>query len=458
MSVTMDTCPACHSVVGPQDAYCQRCGKRLGGARGTAGAVPAPSPGSPAQPTTFAGPPVGAPRPGSPTSVPLRDLGSLAPALAGAGAAPVGTRLGAGVIDGIVNAVATLVVYGAVYRGLAVPIVLVYLVALILFWAWNAATGLTIGRSATGLRLVSADTGGAPGWGRTAGRSLILGAFGGLTCGLLSWLPLGSILWDRDDRSRGWHDKWSRTVVIDIRHGRDTLAGAVPVPGVAPAQPWSAAPQSLTPPPPRPVTPPAPVPAVVAPPAPPAPVAAVVPPAPPAPAAPAGGVISAVPGVAPAPREAPAAVPAGADPAHVLSFRPSRPGSPPPDVSLDDADRTVMRAPRRPVAMTLAFDTGERVSLTGGLGLVGRDPQPRPDEHVDHLVPIADPERSVSKTHLSFGVDAAGLWVRDRGSTNGVRVLRGDAVVAEVGMDEPSYVAVGDTVEFGDRRFTVQKG
>lgn len=494
MSVTMDSCPACHSLVGPQDAYCQRCGKRLSGSGGTSPSAPAAPPSdSSAGPGAFAssavpsGPTVDPRSPAGPTPVPLRDLGTLSPALAGAGAAPVGTRVGAGLLDGLVNVVAALVLYGAEFSSRAVvPIFMVYLVVLVLFWRWNATTGLTVGRLATGLRLVSVDTGGAPGWGRTAGRSLIAASFGTFTCGLLSWLPAASILWDRDDRSRGWHDKWSRTVVIDTNKGRDTLAAAVPARSAAPrpvlgaVSPASAVPaawSAATPPaPPAPPAHPAPVapelaqtwsapstsaPRFAAPPPPPPPpparVEAPVPPAPDVAPAATGGVISAVPGVAEAVHAAPPAVAATAEPAPALSFRPGRVGAPPPDATVDDADRTVMRPPRRPSAVTLAFDTGERVSLTGGLGLVGRDPQARPDEHVDHLVPIEDPERSVSKTHLSFGVDGAGFWVCDRGSTNGVRVVRGDAVIAEVGQDEPTYVAVDDVVEFGDRRFVVQK-
>ncbi len=492
MSTT--TCRACHSPLGPDEVFCRRCGAQV-------------DPSSPADAQAYA--PVGVP----PTPAgPARDLASLSPALAGAVPAPVGRRIGAGVIDSLLGPIGFLAVYLASglqkaieygvplspaevlrlsqYGMVGANLAVVYLLATALwiaFWRWNAVKGLTLGRSVMGLRLVAVDTGAAPGWGRTLGRNLLLGLFGAFTCGLLGWLPVASILWDGEGRSRGWHDKWSRTVVIDARLGRDPLAAgaaaglsvaspAFPRPDLIPLTPAGSSPSlmpapaattsiglpqldsplaqvavtspldasSVAPPPPsvaaEPTFPAAPV----------APAAPVMPPPPPL-----SGVISAVPGVALVPPPAPPA-PEPASPAPV--FRAGHLTAPPASaVVVDEDEHTVMRRPRRLGAVTLAFDTGERIGLAHGQGLVGREPQPRAGEQVEHVVPIDDPDRSVSKTHLSFGIDGRGFWVLDRGSTNGTRVLHGDAELAEVGQDEPTYVAVGDVVEFGDRRFVVQR-
>lgn len=69
----------------------------------------------------------------------------------------------------------------------------------------------------------------------------------------------------------------------------------------------------------------------------------------------------------------------------------------------------------------LQFSTGEYV-VVRGIGLVGRAPSAEPGEYVDQLVPIYDPTRSMSKTHLEFGLDDDQLWVLDRFSANGVRI------------------------------------
>jgi uncharacterized RDD family membrane protein YckC len=92
--------------------------------------------------------------------------------------------------------------------------------------AMIAGLGATLGKQWAGVAVVSADSGSAPGWGRSAGRWAIPAVFGvvggawlvlapgpvalaGLLLGWLCWLsPLF------DSRRRGWHDKASNTVVV----------------------------------------------------------------------------------------------------------------------------------------------------------------------------------------------------------------------------------------------------
>lgn len=106
------------------------------------------------------------------------------------------------------------------------------------------------------------------------------------------------------------------------------------------------------------------------------------------------------------------------------------------------------------VRLALRFDTGTVVALAGlaGIGLVGRDPVARPGERVGRLVTVND--RSVSKTHFEFGVDARGAWVLDRGSKNGCAIVAGDRKVA-CPPGQRVRVQAGEVLLFGARRVEV---
>ncbi|MGO4535433.1 zinc-ribbon domain-containing protein [Leifsonia sp. 2MCAF36] len=120
-------------------------------------------------------------------------------------------------------------------------------------------------------------------------------------------------------------------------------------------------------------------------------------------------------------------------------------------VSLEDAPRarpTVQRS------FTLSFSTGDAVEVSGS-GLVGRRPITQPGEEVDHLVVVSDPTRSVSKTHLEFGLEGDELWICDRYSGNGTvaHPLGGVARQCEAG--RRYRVTRGTRVEIGDQWFDV---
>jgi hypothetical protein len=106
------------------------------------------------------------------------------------------------------------------------------------------------------------------------------------------------------------------------------------------------------------------------------------------------------------------------------------------------------------VTFTLDVSTGERVLVTGS-GLLGRRPIAQPGEMFDQLVSIADAGRSVSKTHLEFGVDAGQLWVCDRYSANGTVVVPIDAPSRVCEPGRRYRVARGSRVELGDQSFHV---
>ena len=93
---------------------------------------------------------------------------------------------------------------------------LLYEVALI------AARGQTLGKMALKVKVVRADNGLVPGWGKSAGRWLVP-AIPGLVgwfipsislIGLLSFLVYASLTWDKV--RQGWHDKTAGTLVIKV--------------------------------------------------------------------------------------------------------------------------------------------------------------------------------------------------------------------------------------------------
>jgi hypothetical protein len=119
-------------------------------------------------------------------------------------------------------------------------------------------------------------------------------------------------------------------------------------------------------------------------------------------------------------------------------------------------ERTVLRsdalgsAPPPVGEATLEFDTGERVPVPLN-GLLGRNPSPGFTDGDVTLLPVEDPGRSVSKTHLAIGVAADGIWVVDRHSTNGVELTyRGEKRKLKPG--ERVLVARGTLIRFGDRQ------
>ena len=79
-----------------------------------------------------------------------------------------------------------------------------------------ALKGQTIGKMATSIKVVRADNGLLPGWGKAIGRwiipmVLVIIPFVGW---LLSLLVYISLLWDR--ARQGWHDKAAGTLVIKV--------------------------------------------------------------------------------------------------------------------------------------------------------------------------------------------------------------------------------------------------
>jgi len=108
-----------------------------------------------------------------------------------------------------------------------------------------------------------------------------------------------------------------------------------------------------------------------------------------------------------------------------------------------------------PVPYMLSFSTGERIIVVGA-GLLGRRPFTQPGETFDQLVSIADHERSVSKTHLEFGLESGDLWICDRYSANGTVIIPPAGAPRRLEPGRRYRVPRGGRVEIGDHWFDVR--
>ena len=190
-------------------------------------------------------PPPPPPSPGPPGPPP--DPGSYGPsgmtgwAMTGTGQqlelAGAGARLGARIIDIVIMGVAMilLLIIGVMallgfssgdsvtddeetigwafifgFTGIAALVGLLYEVVLI------ATRGQTLGKMMTSIKVVRADDGSVPGWGKSIGRWIIpvVLAFIPAVGWLLSLLVYVSLLWD--SARQGWHDKAAGTLVIKV--------------------------------------------------------------------------------------------------------------------------------------------------------------------------------------------------------------------------------------------------
>lgn len=131
----------------------------------------------------------------------------------------------------------------------------------------------------------------------------------------------------------------------------------------------------------------------------------------------------------------------------------------------DDVEMTRLVAPgqatqehrpgsSQPVRGRVQVSDGQTVDIRGTT-LVGRNPTPRPGERAVTLLNVQDPGRSVSKTHLALGLDEHGMWVADRGSTNGSLVTLPDGQRIVCFPEQPIRLSPGTSVHLGKITITV---
>ena len=148
--------------------------------------------------------------------------------------ASVGARLGARILDWIIMAVGFVILLvigigaavgvssdseeasGLSVGALVATVLLIAVVGIVYEVTMIALKGQTVGKMATSIRVVRADNGLVPGWGKSISRWIIPAvlAFIPLVGWILSLLVYISLTWDR--ARQGWHDKAAATLVIKV--------------------------------------------------------------------------------------------------------------------------------------------------------------------------------------------------------------------------------------------------
>ena len=334
----------------------------------------------------------------------------------------------------------------------------------VMAFAWLAFVILKLVRTGasplmalTGVRWVRYDSGAPAGWAGL-GKLLLQSVIGTLTFGVGSIIICFASM---DEMNRTWFDRTLGIVPINTKAGRDTYKTPAPEPEEEPepvVHPWNATSSAAASLPPVPTVPEKETETVHVPwgsaipdPSPAAP--SVSSPAASAPA-PSSDYIGATPwstsgtGVStPAPEvsEPP------------LSFTPpsssySGSASTSSHHEDDDDDRTQLGV--RYDTARVTFDTGVDYPFGGSI-VLGRNPVAPASRPTASLVPVDDPDRTVSKTHVVLTATREGVLVEDLHSTGGTVVVRADGQETPVVPGSPVVAAPGDTVRYGQRSVVI---
>lgn len=372
---------------------------------------------------------------------------------------PLGKRFVAYLIDVLVPAAAAGLI-GFVLPGssdqtrviLGIVSALISLGWAVLVWFMLAVRAASPGMRVMKLQLVGFLDGRALGWGRVLLRALVLWLVSLTGIGLVIML----VLLVMHPRKQGWHDLAVNSVVIKER----MLAPPKSAISAAPAQqpilaPSPAAPVGSTSGGPAaygsgPVygrqsgygsgqsAPPLAAPPMGAPTPPPVPAQPLTPP----------------PGMGGYPAPAPGPYPPGAPPrtaaqppaGKLAPVPPPAPAGPP----------ATPAGPPGESGWSAVLDDGRRLTIDG-LVLLGRNPQPQPGEEDAQLVKLSDETRTVSKSHLAIGLDQTGLYVVDRGSTNGSTVTTLSGQSTRCPPYKVVYVEDGSIVSIGDHWLEIRR-
>lgn len=352
-------------------------------------------------------------------------------------------------------------------------------------------TGATPLMSLTGVRWVRVDTGAPAGWAGP-GKLLLQAFIGTLTFGVGSIIICFASM---DQMNRTWFDRALGIVPINTNAGRDTYKTPVIPQSQAPLQPvvypWNATASAAAFLPPVPSVPSVPFAPSAPPSVPSAPpfVPLSAPPAPPAPepeathvpwASAASDPVPTPPTQFSAQASAPAATAPSSDyigstpwsnsdsdasasePAATeqpLSFSPhsssysTNQQASDSSLSPDDADDRTQLGVRYDTAR-VTFDTGVTYPF-GGTIVLGRNPLAPASHPTASPVPVDDPQRTVSKTHVALTATREGVLVEDLHSTGGTVVVRADGEETPVLPGAPVQARAGDTVRYGQRSVVI---
>jgi hypothetical protein len=102
----------------------------------------------------------------------------------------------------------------------------------------------------------------------------------------------------------------------------------------------------------------------------------------------------------------------------------------------------------------LVFSTGES-AVVSGPGVIGRNPVSSAGDSGTEIVRIVDPQLSVSKTHLEFGIENGTFWVSDLRSANGTSISVSGERSLDARPGERYGVARGTRIRIGEQYFDV---
>jgi hypothetical protein len=133
------------------------------------------------------------------------------------------------------------------------------------------------------------------------------------------------------------------------------------------------------------------------------------------------------------------------------------PAQPAPSVEIDEDtddvfDRTVLARRRRKV-WRLTPPDGTPIVLTSDTVVVGRRPVASVSDSETQLVEIADPTRSLSKTHARLELREGVWFITDLGSTNGIYLIGEGGSETEIAPESPAEV--GTEFLLGQLRMTL---
>lgn len=103
---------------------------------------------------------------------------------------------------------------------------------------------------------------------------------------------------------------------------------------------------------------------------------------------------------------------------------------------------------KRPSLGTLVASTGGSVTLDADV-IVGRLPKAAPGTGV-HLMAVASPTKSISKSHCRINIDDWELNLEDLNSTNGTYLLREGQLPRRLGGGQRELLRYGDRIDLGD--------
>lgn len=125
-----------------------------------------------------------------------------------------------------------------------------------------------------------------------------------------------------------------------------------------------------------------------------------------------------------------------------------------PPAGLEDSDSTVLDLPpvRTPVP-AIILDDGTRIVLDTPV-VLGRNPTAPAAYPSARCVPVVDPSRRMSKTHLVLLAVDGDVQVLDSGATNGIH-FEMDGYTTKLSADEPHRLGTDARLHFGGRSLKV---